>query len=152
MRRAEKETKDRRVIEDVLRRAAVCRLAVCQGDVPYVVPLNFGYEDNRLYFHSAPKGRKIETIRANARVCFEVDVDHELVPGQTPCGWTVRYRSVIGFGQARLLEDAEEKRRGLDIILGHYGQRPFEYEEAAIDEVAVVEVQVESLSGKQSGY
>jgi nitroimidazol reductase NimA-like FMN-containing flavoprotein (pyridoxamine 5'-phosphate oxidase superfamily) len=152
MRRAEREIKDREVLEDILLKATVCRLAVCQDDVPYVVPLNFGYRDNRLYFHSAPEGRKIDTIKANPKVCFEVDVDHELVPGDVPCEWSVRYRSVIGFGQARLLEDAAEKRRGLDIILGHYGRGPFEYPEGAIDEVAVVEVEIDSLTGKQSGY
>ncbi|MCJ7619404.1 MAG: pyridoxamine 5'-phosphate oxidase family protein, partial [Anaerolineae bacterium] len=65
MRRAEREIKDREAIEDILRRATVCRLAVCDGNVPYVVPLSFGYADNCLYFHSAREGRKIETIKAN---------------------------------------------------------------------------------------
>jgi len=152
MRRAEREIKDREAIEDILRRATVCRLAVCDGHVPYVVPLSFGFEDNRLYFHSAREGRKIEAIKANPQVCFEVDVDHEVVPGDVPCGWTVRYRSVIGFGQARLLEDVAQKKRALDIILGHYGRGPFAYAEGAFDEVAVVEVEIETLTGKQSGY
>ena len=152
MRRAEREIKDRSTIEEILRRATVCRLAVCDGNVPYVVPLSFGYRDNRLYFHSAPEGRKMETIKANPHVCFEVDVDHEIVPGEIPCGWTVRYRSVIGFGKARLLEDVAQKKRALDIILGHYGRGPFEYPEGAIDEVAVVVIEIDSLTGKQSGY
>jgi nitroimidazol reductase NimA-like FMN-containing flavoprotein (pyridoxamine 5'-phosphate oxidase superfamily) len=152
MRRAEREIKDRGTIEEILRTATVCRLAVCQDDVPYVVPLSFGYEGNYLYFHSAPEGRKIETIRANPKVCFEVDIDHELVPGKTSCGWTARYRSVIGFGQARLLEDATQKRRALDVILAHYGQGPYEYPQRAIDKVAVIEVEIESVTGKQSGW
>jgi len=152
MRRAEREIKDRSTIDEILRRATVCRLAVCDGNVPYVVPLNFGYESDRLYFHSAPEGRKIEIIKANPNVCFEVDVDQELVPGEIPCGWTVRYRSVIGFGKARLLGEVAEKKRALDVILGHYAQGPFEYPEGAIDQVAVVEVEIESLTGKQSGY
>ena len=152
MRRAEREIKDRSVVEEILRGATVCRLAVCDGNVPYIVPLNFGYEDGRLYFHSAPEGRKIEAIKANPNVCFEVDVDQELVPGELPCEWTVRYRSVIGFGQARILEEVAEKGRALDVILSHYAQGPFVYPEGAIDEVAVVEVEIESLTGKQSGY
>lgn len=151
MRRAEREIKDREAIEDILRRATVCRLAVCDGQVPYVVPLSFGFEDDRLYFHSAREGRKIEVIEANPQVCFEVDVDQEVVPGDIPCTWTVRYRSVIGFGQARLLEDVAQKKRALDIILSHYGRGPFEYPEGAFDEVAVVEVEIESLTGKQLG-
>lgn len=139
-------------MEDILRRATVCRLAVCEGNVPYAVPLNFGYEGKRLFFHSAPEGRKIEAIRANPHVCFEVDTDHELVPGEIACDWTVRYRSVIGFGQARILEDPEEKRKALDVILSHYAQGPFEYPEGAIDQVAIVAVEIDTLTGKQSGY
>jgi hypothetical protein len=152
MRRAEREIKDREAIEDILRKATVCRLAVCSEDVPYIVPLNFGYESDRLYFHSAPEGRKIAALKANPQVCFEVDIDAELVSAGKPCGWTVRYRSVIGFGRARLLEDAAEKKRALDIIVGHYDRGPFEYPEKAIAEVAVVEVEIESLTGKQAGY
>lgn len=152
MRRTEKEIKDRQTIESILERAKVCRLGLCSDGVPYVVPLSFGYEDHRLYFHSAPEGRKIEIIEENPNVCFEVDVDEEYVPADVPCDWTVRYRSVIGFGKACLLEDAEEKRKALDVILGHYARGPFEYAEGALDKVAVIEVEVESLTGKQSGY
>jgi nitroimidazol reductase NimA-like FMN-containing flavoprotein (pyridoxamine 5'-phosphate oxidase superfamily) len=152
MRRAEKEIEDRRTIEEILERATVCRLGLCSNGVPYVVPLSFGYEDDHLYFHSASEGRKIEIIAENPSVCFEVDIDQEFVPGMTPCEWTAKYRSVIGWGKARLLGDAEEKKKALDVILGHYARGPFEYTEAAVDRVAVIEVLVESLTGKQSGY
>ncbi|HEM61208.1 MAG TPA: pyridoxamine 5'-phosphate oxidase family protein [Chloroflexi bacterium] len=152
MRRVEKEIKDRSTIEEILQRAVVCRLAVCEGNTPYIVPLNFGYKRGRLYFHSAPEGRKIEAIKANPNICFEVDVDLELVPDDIPCDWTVRYRSVIGFGRAHLLERTEEKREALDVILGHYAQGPFEYTQEAVAQVAIIEVEIESLTGKQSGY
>jgi nitroimidazol reductase NimA-like FMN-containing flavoprotein (pyridoxamine 5'-phosphate oxidase superfamily) len=152
MRRVEKEIKDRHTIEAILEQATVCRLGLCSHGLPYVVPLSFGYEDDRLYFHSAREGRKIEIIAENPSVCFEVDVDQEVVAGDTPCDWTTKYRSVIGWGRARLLEGAEEKKKALDVILGHYAHGPFEYAEAAVDKVAVIEVQVESLTGKQSGY
>jgi nitroimidazol reductase NimA-like FMN-containing flavoprotein (pyridoxamine 5'-phosphate oxidase superfamily) len=148
----DREITDRQAIEAILERATVCRLGLCSGGAPYVVPLCFGYEDNCLYFHSAPQGRKMEAIRENLSVCFEVDIDQEVVPGNSPCRWTVKYRSVIGFGKARLLEEVEEKRRALDVILAHYGSGPFEYAEGAVDKVAVIEVQIESLTGKQSGY
>jgi len=152
MRRAEREIKDRRAIEEILARATVCRLGLCQNGIPYVVPLSFGYADDCLYFHSAPEGRKIEIIKHNPNVCFEVDLDEEFVAADVACGWTVRYRSVIGFGKSRLVEGAEEKRRALDVILGHYSDGVYEYPEGALDEVAVVKVEVESLTGKQSGY
>ena len=152
MRRPEREIKDRKTIDEILRQATVCRLGLCEGGMPYVVPVNFGYDGDCLYFHSAPEGRKMEIIRANSRVSFEVDVDHEFVPADTACNWTVRFRSVIGFGKAGLVEDPEEKRRALDVILGHYSDGAYEYAEEALDKVAVIRVQIENITGKQSGY
>jgi nitroimidazol reductase NimA-like FMN-containing flavoprotein (pyridoxamine 5'-phosphate oxidase superfamily) len=152
VRRAEREIKDRKTIEQILRRATVCRLGLCDGDRPYVVPLSFGYQDNRLYFHSAPEGRKMEIIRKNPHVCFEMDLDEECVGAEVPCDWTVRYRSVIGFGTAHELEGVEEKRKALDVILVHYSDRDYSYPPGALDKVAVVRVDVESMTGKQAGW
>ena len=152
MRRAEREIKGRTAIEEILARATGCRVGLCQDGIPYVGPLSFGYAHDCLYFHSAPEGRKIEIIRQNPNVCFEVDVDEEFVAADVACDWTVRYRSVIGFGKARLVEDVEEKRRALDVILSHYSDGVYEYPKGGLDEVAVVKVKLESLTGKQSGY
>ena len=152
MRRAEREIKDRSTIEEILRKATVCRLAVCDGNVPYVVPLSFGYADNCLYFHSAREGRKIETIKANPNVCFEVDVDQDVTRMDTPCNWEMKYRSVIGFGKAHIVDDLEEKRRALNIIVKHYSGDPHEYPESALGDVAVFKIEVESMTGKKSGY
>jgi len=152
MRRSEREIKDRGAIESILERATICRVAFSHDNLPYIVPLNFGYVDNCLYFHSAPEGKKIEIIKQNSNVCFEVDVDVELVEGGKACDWTVRYRSVVGFGKAFLVDDPKEKRRALDIIVGHYSDRSYEYGDEAINKVAVVKVEIESMTGKQSGY
>ena len=152
MRRSEREIKDRGAIESILDRATICRVAFSHDNLPYIVPLNFGYADNCLYFHSAPEGKKIEIIKQNSSVCFEVDVDVELVEGGKACDWTVRYRSVVGFGKAFLVDDPKEKRRALDIIVGHYSDRSYEYGGEAINKVAVVKVEIDGLTGKQSGY
>jgi nitroimidazol reductase NimA-like FMN-containing flavoprotein (pyridoxamine 5'-phosphate oxidase superfamily) len=152
MRRRDREIEDREAVESILREATVCRVALSVNDVPYVVPLNFGCEDGCLYFHSAPEGKKIEIIKQNSNVCFEVDIDHELVEAEKACDWTVRYRSVIGFGKAFLVDDPEEKRRALDIIVGHYSDRSYEYTNEAVSRVAIVRVEIESMTGKQSGY
>ncbi|TKJ28996.1 MAG: pyridoxamine 5'-phosphate oxidase [Chloroflexi bacterium B3_Chlor] len=152
MRRKDREIKDRDAIESILERATVCRVAFSDNDVPYIVPLNFGYADNCLYFHSAPEGKKIEIIKQNSSVCFEVDVDVQLVEGKKACDWTVRYRSVVGFGKVFLVDDPKEKRRALDIIVGHYSDKSYEYPEEEISRVAVIKVEIESITGKQSGY
>ncbi len=79
MRKKEKQINDIAGIEDVLSRALVCRLALCENDRPYIVPLCFGYEDNALYFHCAQQGKKLDILRKNNNVCFEVDIDCQLI-------------------------------------------------------------------------
>ena len=78
MRRKDLEVSERAEVEAILAEATVCRLAMCDGDQPYVVPLSFGYRDGTLYFHTAMEGKKLCILAKNNRVCFEVDVDQEL--------------------------------------------------------------------------
>jgi len=152
MQRRDQEITDRTEIESILQRATVCRIAMAEDNVPYVVPVSFGYRDGCLYIHSAPEGRKIDILKRNDRVCFEVDVDEELVRRGEPCAWSMRYRSVVGLGRAYLVEDAEEKRKALDIIVEHYGGEPAGYSDKALREVAVIRVKIEEMTGKQSGH
>ncbi len=150
MRRKDREITDRTAIEAILKRATVCRIGLCGRDGPYVVPMSFGYEAGRLYLHSAPEGKKLDLIREDPRVCFEVDLDHELVRNEVPCEWTLRYRSVIGFGRAVLVEDPEEKRRGLDLILRQHGGSPRPVPERSLAGVAVIRIEVQKMTGKES--
>jgi nitroimidazol reductase NimA-like FMN-containing flavoprotein (pyridoxamine 5'-phosphate oxidase superfamily) len=85
-------------MESIISQANVCRLAFCDGVVPYVVPLCFGYCQGAIYFHAAKEGRKLEILSKNSKVCFEIDIDQELILSQDHC--SMRYRSVIGFGTA----------------------------------------------------
>ena len=152
MRRKDREVARREDIEEIIRRADVCRLALCEGDHPYVVPLCFGYEAGILYFHCAPHGRKLEILKNNRNVCFEMDVDHELVPGETSCAWGLRYRSVVGFGRASCIRDPESKRKALRIIMGHYSDEVLEFPKEALARTAVIKVAVDDMTGKSAGY
>lgn len=156
MRRADKEITDEKEIEAILEEAKVCRIAMCDRGEPYVVPVCFGYEDRAVYFHSAREGKKLDMLRANPRVCFEVEVDVEVRPGEVPCRSGVRYRSVIGRGRAELVEDPEEKKRGLDVIMRHYGSEFLDYSKtpaaaAAMQKTALVRIAVEEMTGKAAG-
>jgi uncharacterized protein len=154
MRHPEKAITDPAAIDDILRRGTVCHMAMVDGDRPYVVPLCYGYRDGALYAHSAREGRKLDLLRRNPAVCFDVSVDVELAPGDHPCRWNMRYRSVIGAGRATLVDDPEDKRAAMDIIMAHYGGQPeggrYPYEEAILGNTIIIRVDVESLSGKQS--
>ena len=110
------EIVDPEKIESVILKAKVCRLGMVDGNQPYVIPLSFGYHENALYFHTGKKGRKMAILKENNRVCFEMEVDLEIVPADNPCKWNMCYKSVVGFGRAVILEEPVEKRKALDVI------------------------------------
>ncbi len=152
MRRKDKEIQAHEEMVEIIEKAPVCRLGLCQDNVPYVVPMNFGYSDGFLYVHCAREGRKMDMIRANPRICFEIDTDLEVIRAEQPCDWGMKFASVIGFGTASVLEDPEEKKRGLDAIMEHYGSKPAQpYSEAILKHTAVIKVEVEEMTGKRSG-
>jgi len=153
MRRTLQEVKEADFIETVLQRAQVCRLGFSVDDRPYIVPVNFGYTAGRLFIHGASEGRKMDMLRANPRVCFEVELEEELglaQKGESPCTWGFRYISIIGFGEACQLEDEDEKRRALDVIVEHYGGKPIDYPPSSMHNLAVIEIRVESMTCKRN--
>jgi hypothetical protein len=152
MRRKDREITDIALIEDVIRNSLVCRLGMSRNDQSYVVPLCFAHSDNTLYFHSAGEGLKLEILQQNPNVCVEFDIDQKVVQDDKPCKWSMKYRSVIGFGKGSVVEDLEEKKKGLDAIMQHYAGRSFEYVEAAIENTVIIKVEVESMTGKKSGF
>lgn len=152
MRRKDGERDNVKDIEEIMQMANVCRLAMCEGDRPYIVPLCFGYESGNLYFHSASQGRKLEILKNNRNVSFEMDVDQELVSGEIPCKWSFRYRSVVGFGKVSFIKDSESKREALRIIMGNYSKGVFDFIEDDISKVTMIRVDIEDMKGKVSGY
>ena len=152
MRRKEKEITDRAVIESIILRSSVCRLALSEDSRPYIVPLCFGYKDNTLYFHSAREGKKLDILSKNNKVCFEFDIDHEIVEAKDACKWGMKYRSVIGYGKASVIDDPESKRRAFNIIMQHYADSSFTYAEAVLKDTVIIKVEIESMGGKKSGY
>ncbi len=153
MRRSDKEITDYQEIAAILEKAAVCRIALSDDDCPYIVPVNFVVRNNCLYFHSSSEGGKIDILRKNNRVCFEIDIDIEIVSGEVSCAWGTRYRSVIGFGRAFFLKETTEKQQALNYLMEKYaGLKDFSYKIEALEKVAVFSVSIEKITGKKSGY
>lgn len=150
MRKAEREIKDLGELEDVIRRAEVCRLAMIDEGEPYIVPLNFGYRDGCLYFHCAREGRKLDVLRKNPNICFELEADVRLERGETACRWSTRYESVIGWGTAAIVVDEREVREGLEVLMSHYTEGPFEFDARSLTLTALIEVKVGRMTGKRS--
>ena len=137
-------------MESIIRESTVCRLALVDNNQPYIVPLCFGYKDNALYFHSAGEGKKIDILKKNNNVCFEFDVRSEIKTGKTACEWGMKYRSVIGFGNASFLEDPESKQAALDIIMQQYSDGSFSYPDKILKNTLVIKVEITDMTGKQS--
>lgn len=152
MRRKDKEILAKEEMEQVIKESLVCRLALCTEDQPYIVPLCFGYTDGLLYFHGAPEGQKINMLRENPNVCFEFDVDVEVVPAETACEWRMRYRSVIGVGTAAFVEELKEKEKALDAILSQYSDGAFSFPEKTLANMSVIRVEIESMTCKESKW
>lgn len=151
MRRAAGEIADPAGIDDVLRRATVLCIALRDEPAPYVVPVNFGWEEGTLYVHGAPEGTKMDLLARDGRVGFCAWVDDALVTGTTACDCSARGASVAGTGVARLVTEPGEKLRGLDAIMRHYGQERPVYRPEVLARTALIAIAVDSLAGKRLG-
>ncbi|MBE3136360.1 MAG: pyridoxamine 5'-phosphate oxidase family protein [Thermoplasmata archaeon] len=151
MRRTDKEITNRREIETILSKATIARIGLIDRNIPYIVPLNFGYKNNCLYFHSAPIGKKIELITRNNMVCFEVDIDHEIIDSGIPCKWSSKYASVIGYGKASFITDSAQKKDALNIIIDHYSPgTSYNFPEKNLHEIAIIKIEITQMTGKKS--
>ena len=151
MRRKDKIVEDIEAMETIIRGAKICRLGLCENEQPYIVPLCFGYEDKNLYFHCATEGKKLDILKSNNNVCFEMDIDPGLMEADEACNWGFTYKSIIGFGRALIVNDVEMKCRALDLIMKHYTQGSFTYSAESLDNIVIIRVEIEEMTGKRSG-
>ena len=143
---------DTQIIEKILNESSICRIGFSIDGEAHIVPVNFGYKDNKLFIHSAPEGSKIDFIKKNNRVCFEMELDHEIVTGKIACNWTTKYRSVIGYGDIFIVHEKSKKIEGLDIIMSKYGgPEKNAYADKSLDEMVLLIIEIDTLTGKQAG-
>jgi nitroimidazol reductase NimA-like FMN-containing flavoprotein (pyridoxamine 5'-phosphate oxidase superfamily) len=83
------------------------------GDEPYVIAMNFGYNDKALYLYCAPEGRKTDLIRKNNKVCVAFETGVQMLATQEPCRLSEKYRIVVGVRKAQVLSSEQEKTRVL---------------------------------------
>ena len=151
MRKTNQEITDKRIIEEVLAQSTICRIAMIDKGEPYLLPFNYGYKDKCIYIHSASRGKKIDVLRAHPRVCFEVEQKADLIKGPRACDFSTLYRSVIGYGEVEIITELYKKREGLEIIMTQHGASEFnDFKEKNLEEVVILKLTIDSLSGKQS--
>ena len=139
-------------IAHILDTGKILHLGLSVDNEPYVVPMNYGYtmEDGKLvlYLHSALKGKKLDMIRANPRVFFEIDCDLMPFEGRVPCQYGLVYSSIMGRGTATIVEDVEEKKRAMTILMKTQTGKDFTFEDRLVSIVAVIRIDAAEYTAK----
>ena len=154
MRRSDREITDKMEIMQVVEKCDVCSLAFSDNDIPYIVPVNFGFEytDGRLilYFHGASEGKKHEIITRNPRACFEMDCSHKLIEAEEAADYTMEYESVIGNGIISYITEISEKTKALNFLMKHYAkEKSYSFSDHVIESVTVFKLDVLAFTGKR---
>ncbi|MFP4023898.1 MAG: pyridoxamine 5'-phosphate oxidase family protein [Thiohalospira sp.] len=141
-------------LEAIIKKCKVCRVGMVDGDSPYVLAMNFGYEDQTIWLHCAKEGKKIDILKRNNKVCLEFDTDHKIFARHehVACSWRYAYRGVLVHGHALFVEDYEEKMKGLNILMKNFSDREFEYSKPAVNNILVIKIPVESITGRSFEY
>ena len=155
IRRKDREITDKKMIEDFILSQNIIRIGFYdkKNEEVYIVPVNYGYtiEDNQyiFYCHGGKGGRKYELSKAEPNVGFEIDGNYKLVEGKNACNYSAKYQSIIGNGKIKLLQEIEDKKKALDIIMKHTtGKSTFEYNPRMVQNVAIYKLIVSKLSCK----
>ena len=152
MTKRERQVTDPQQIQAILDTAKVLRLGLAVDNEPYVVPMNYGYvmEAGKLtlYLHSAVRGKKLDMVQANPKVFFEMDCDLKPFEGRLPCQYGLSYSSIMGRGTACLVEDVEEKKKAMSILMKTQTGKDCSFEDRLVGIVTVIRVDVAAYTAK----
>lgn len=151
MRRKDRAVVSKEGIEKIIGKAEVLRIAFSNNQQPYIVPVNFGYHENTFYVHCANMGKKLDMIKTNPNVAFELEGSVELIKGDVPCKFTMAYESVVGSGTASIVDDTQKKIVGLNHIMKQYSDEvTLKYNKNLVDQIVIVKIEVNEMTGKKS--
>lgn len=115
---------------------------------PYGVPVSYVYDKEKIYFHCASTGHKLDAVKAEPKVSFTVVGADNICPSE----FTTSYKSVICFGKAAVVDNDEEKMEALKVISkkysGEFPEEGAEYIKKFWDKTTVVVIEIEHMTGK----
>ncbi len=153
MRRKDREITDKQAIYDIIKKCDVCRVAFFDDTFPYIVPLNFGvtFENDTFtfYFHGANAGKKLELMKKNNAVAFEMDCSHQLIEAQASCDFSMAYESVCGTGFLEMLKE-EQKEQALSVIMKQYTDNPVSFQPEVVKRIALLQLTVKEITAKSN--
>ena len=152
MTKRERQVTDPQQILEILDKSRVLHLGLAVNNEPSVVPMNYGYvmEEGKLtvYLHSAMRGKKLDMIRENPNVFFEMDCDRAPFEGVKPCQYGLVYSSIMARGTASIVEDVEEKKRAMTILMKTQTGKDFSFDDKLVGMVAVIRIDVSEYTAK----
>lgn len=153
MKKAEREVKELSGILDIVDNCKVCHIAMMDGEWPYLLGMNFGYvyENDKLviYLHTAKEGKKLDLLRKNDKVGFEMDCEHEVIPAKYACAYNFRYASVMGYGHCEFVTDVNEKVRALELLMKQQTGEDFAMEPKHTMAVEILKITAIEFTGKR---
>lgn len=153
MTRREREVTDINEIREILDKAMVVHVGMIDENEPYIVPMNYGYtlEDDKLclYLHGATAGRKIDIIKENPKVFFEMECDVAPFEGAYACQYGTAYACLMGLGKAELLDNVEDKKRGLSLFMKTQTGKDFVFEDKMVGMVSVIKITSSEFTAKK---
>lgn len=153
MRRSDRQVTDMNEIVRILDKSKVVHLGMADGGEPYVVPMNYGYtlKDGALtlYLHCAKQGKKLDIISANPKVFFEMDCDIQPIEGNIACEYSTAYASVMGRGSAEIVENTEEKKYAMSVLMRTQTGKDFTFDDKMIKAVTVIKITAVEYTAKQ---
>ena len=144
---AEKYIKNSKEIKSIINRCSVCRLGMSNKEIPYVVPLCFGFDGEGIYFHTGLSGRKVSFLEANPNVCCEFDNNIKTITDFILSSWSMAYVSAIVNGYAYELIEDSDKFYGLFQITRHYSSEELEIPYINMKAVKACRVDIKSMRG-----
>lgn len=148
----ELEITDINEINAILAKEKIMHIGLVDGDEPYVIPMNYGYtlENGKLtiYLHGATKGRKLDVIRKNPKIHFCVESNVDAFEGEVACQYGTSYVAVAGKGTAEILENPQDKIKGLAVFMKSQTGKDFEFNEKLVSIVSVIKIDVSEFNAK----
>lgn len=148
----EKLVTDMNEIVKILDSSKVVHVGMIDGDEPYVVPMNYGYtlEDGKLtlWLHCAKRGRKLDVLRTNNKVFFEMECGIQPFEGDIACRYGISYSSIMGRGTAEIVEDTELKKAALTHLMKTQTGKDFEFEDKMASIVSIIKIDTVEFTAK----
>ena len=148
-------TEDEKELIEIIRNCDFCTLAMSDKEgKPYAVHMNFGIKGRTIFFHSDPKGLKINILQQNPEVCLVFSNGHELrwQNAGVACSYSMKYRSVIIRGKVEFINDFAEKQAALETIMLQYTTNAHRFSKPAIENICAFFVKAERMEGRIYGY